>query len=751
MIKRIIYILLVFLFIYVPPVPGVYLLHVLFAVFFLIGLIKKEYGLFTNKKYLNWLVVPAFIYAIYITYINDQNINQYVMGLFVLFVEVPFCAVFMVKSISQNNYDKFIEAIIFAGLIQSVISICAFFIPGVQNRIIDLMSIADKNEYITGLYKSMGFYRLYGWSQYLNFTMPTVQTFLAFLAVYYSLIKKRLRLLYVFFAFIMLFTAVINARLTYVAAVCLVGTVVLAFLLIRSGKKQFIKTAVFSTMALVVSMCVVLMVLKDTSIVKYNHATEGYKSIFNLLQGELTGYFGAVIKRNFINFPKGMDFLLGTGKTIYWDKGGSDIGYVNDIWLGGIIYLLLLYLGLTYKFKNMLRIRTDKRFALWMALSGWVLFLVTNIKGFIATDNEFIRLMTLIYCIPAAYTVLPGTKLKVQKVNDYKKLTKHWGADWQTREPLVSIGCITYNQEEYIGQAILSFLAQKTDFPFEILIHDDASTDKTPDIIREYEMKYPDIIKVIYQSENQYSKGKNVSKFNYDRARGKYYAFCEGDDFWIDPYKLQKQSDYMIKNENCSFVVHAAYKTYEDGTVMRDMFRPFKQNRIVSIEEVLERWLFATNSIMIKTEYMKIIPEFFAGAPCGDYPLAVYMAYKGSVYYIDEFMSAYRMFAKNSLTNLRFKEHNIEKRLDFEKRFNEMLDKINEYTEYKYQDAVKRAVLYRNFRFLVDDGDLKSIKDKKYKVFYRELNYKEKLSLILRNSNSKVYIKLLKLKKKILK
>ena len=106
-------------------------------------------------------------------------------------------------------------------------------------------------------------------------------------------------------------------------------------------------------------------------------------------------------------------------------------------------------------------------------------------------------------------------------------------------KPLVSISCIAYNHESYIRQCLDGFLMQKTTFSFEILIHDDASTDNTTDIIREYERKYPDIIKPIYQKENQYSKGIPISAtFNWPRAKGKYIAMCEGDDYWTDPLKI---------------------------------------------------------------------------------------------------------------------------------------------------------------------------------------------------------------------
>lgn len=113
--------------------------------------------------------------------------------------------------------------------------------------------------------------------------------------------------------------------------------------------------------------------------------------------------------------------------------------------------------------------------------------------------------------------------------------------------PIVSISCITYNHEDYIRDAIEGFLMQKTTFPVEILIHDDASTDKTADIIREYEKKYPHLIKPIYQTENQYSKGIGVSAtYQYPRANGNYITLCEGDDYWTDPYMLQKQVVFSI-------------------------------------------------------------------------------------------------------------------------------------------------------------------------------------------------------------
>lgn len=134
------------------------------------------------------------------------------------------------------------------------------------------------------------------------------------------------------------------------------------------------------------------------------------------------------------------------------------------------------------------------------------------------------------------------------------------------KKPLVSICCLVYNHEPYLRECFDGFLAQKTNFDFEVLIHDDASTDGTVDIIREYESKYPDIIKPIYQTENQYSKGVKVSAtFNFPRAKGKYIAMCEGDDYWTDPLKLQKQVDFLESHQDYVMCSHH-FITYNQST-----------------------------------------------------------------------------------------------------------------------------------------------------------------------------------------
>ena len=138
--------------------------------------------------------------------------------------------------------------------------------------------------------------------------------------------------------------------------------------------------------------------------------------------------------------------------------------------------------------------------------------------------------------------------------------------------PLVSICCITYNHARFIRKCLDGFLIQETSFPIEILIHDDASTDGTDGIIREYADKYPDLILPLFETENQYSQGKQnkIDFYNYRRARGKYIAYCEGDDYWTDPLKLQKQVDFMESHPDYSVCFHR-WKHFDEATgLIRD-------------------------------------------------------------------------------------------------------------------------------------------------------------------------------------
>jgi glycosyltransferase involved in cell wall biosynthesis len=296
---------------------------------------------------------------------------------------------------------------------------------------------------------------------------------------------------------------------------------------------------------------------------------------------------------------------------------------------------------------------------------------------------------------------------------------------------MVSINCITYNHEEYIADAIESFLMQKTDFEFEILIHDDASTDRTPDIIRSFEKKYPGIINTIYQTENKYSQKIDVDELNTERAKGKYIAICEGDDYWIDPFKLQKQVDYMETHPECSMCFHAAYAVNIKKKIQSPI-RPDIRDRDFSVEEII--WgggpFIATNSIIYPTVLDKDKPFFYKNAPTGDYPLVIYLALEGTAHYLDDFMSAYRRGVSGSWSVTEMDE--IEKMENHYIEIEKMLEEVNRYTEYRYDSTIKDKIDRNLFNVMIVQGRFDELKAGKYQRIYEELSMMGKTKIFMR-------------------
>jgi len=249
-------------------------------------------------------------------------------------------------------------------------------------------------------------------------------------------------------------------------------------------------------------------------------------------------------------------------------------------------------------------------------------------------------------------------------------------ASWKTDDHcMVSIICTTYNHELYIQDALESFLMQETDFPFEIIIHDDASTDDTPTIIRKYSSLYPEIVKPIFQIENQYSKGAKIVSYAANKSSGKYIALCEGDDYWINKNKLQIQLNAMQKNPEVDFSFHSAYPLRNEKCAAKAAWdygydRIFYPDSILSNREhaaksVWEYWYnrifypdlifnvynqFApTASFFFKREVIESLPRwFFEKSPVGDFFYEMYGAKRGGVLYIHKPMSIYRVMSNNS-------------------------------------------------------------------------------------------------------
>ena len=209
---------------------------------------------------------------------------------------------------------------------------------------------------------------------------------------------------------------------------------------------------------------------------------------------------------------------------------------------------------------------------------------------------------------------------------------------------LVSILCTAYNHEQYIRSALESFVSQKTNFAFEVLVNDDASSDGTAAIIREYEEKYPEIIRPFYQVENQFSKGIGYIYENifYPNARGKYFAFCEGDDYWTDESKLQRQADFLESHPDYSACVHNTTLHYCS-----------RGDHEVLYENVIRGPIDAyhTSSLMARREIITRTPDFYRAATAhgfADYAWALMLRLNGGIWFIDRSMSVYRLFSNQA-------------------------------------------------------------------------------------------------------
>ena len=218
----------------------------------------------------------------------------------------------------------------------------------------------------------------------------------------------------------------------------------------------------------------------------------------------------------------------------------------------------------------------------------------------------------------------------------------------------VSVLCVTYNQKDYIRGALDGFLSQKTDFDFEILVHDDCSTDGTADIIREYEEKYPDKVRGVYATENTFmtNGGRYFSRRLAPIAKADILAYCEGDDYWTDDNKLQRQYDYLCAHPDCMLYTHRARMV--DGTTEEDIgFIGPSESGVLSFEDILSNWstalpengtwLLSTASFCVRKDIcINFDKDWSFRTTVGDLALALYAADKGEVYYDATPLSVYR-------------------------------------------------------------------------------------------------------------
>ncbi len=310
---------------------------------------------------------------------------------------------------------------------------------------------------------------------------------------------------------------------------------------------------------------------------------------------------------------------------------------------------------------------------------------------------------------------------------------------------MVSICCLTYNHGKYIRKALESFVNQITNFKYEILIHDDCSTDNTVEIIKEFEERYPELIKPIYQEENQHSKGICITyTYQFPRVKGKYIAMCEGDDYWTDSNKLQLQFEAMEMNLDCSFCTHIVQHINESGDLL-NKFQP-NMNRLLSFNEgiiqssyIFEN-VFYENNIPFQTssyffrkddivDYLNSFQKEIARINSfGDICIVWYLLTKGNCYYFNKIMSNYR---ENSICSWSNKFKNNSFRLRFYEELKCFFNKFNTYTNKKYDNLINTKIKKCEFIIYEIKKDYNAMIQKKYKIFLNNYSFKHRMLIYL--------------------
>ena len=337
----------------------------------------------------------------------------------------------------------------------------------------------------------------------------------------------------------------------------------------------------------------------------------------------------------------------------------------------------------------------------------------------------------------------------INKTQD--EITRTWTKS-NGNEILVSISCTTYNHVNYIEQCLDGFLCQKTYFPFEILIHDDCSTDGTTEIIQKYTAKYPDIIKPIYETENQYQQGKNVGSliWNNPRAKGKYIAFCEGDDYWIDNNKLQEQVNFLENNDSYGMVYTNFNLYYQDKKLfVNNCFDLGKSNfnsTYNNVNEWIENlgylapmtWLYKKQLII---DGLHNYEELFLYSPDTTFIMFAYFLQFAKVKYINNTTAVYRVL-QNSASHSK----DINKLFERNKAlYNTQLKMIKQFGLTKEMEENITKKYYRiNFKYLILLNKQEELLN--YKIFDKKLSISKKILISLSKNSvirfilNKIYV-----------
>ena len=297
---------------------------------------------------------------------------------------------------------------------------------------------------------------------------------------------------------------------------------------------------------------------------------------------------------------------------------------------------------------------------------------------------------------------------------------------------LVSVVCLAYNHEKYVEKSLRSILSQKTSFPFEIIVNDDASSDLTTSILKKLEKEYTHLC-VIYQKENQYSKGIRALPMLIDMAKGVYIAICECDDYWIDDYKLEKQVHALQKETECVACIHPAYRIKEKNEKIIGMRKPKIEKRVLSTADIISciGQNYALNSLLCLKSAINEFDDLYYECEVGDIPIALHIAQRGKILYLqDEIMSAYRVGAIGSWTKRMASDE--DKKIHYLKNIINTLKKFDSRTNFKYTAAINERINYYSFQ--IDCFQIPFSKIKKlYPKYYNEMPFMRKIKQYMKS------------------
>ena len=292
------------------------------------------------------------------------------------------------------------------------------------------------------------------------------------------------------------------------------------------------------------------------------------------------------------------------------------------------------------------------------------------------------------------------------------------------RKVLVSVILNTYNNEKTIQKALDSILLQKTDFDFEVLVYDDASTDKTADIIKLYAKKYPEVIRPIYQTENQAQKGVDIKKeYQYGRVQGKYIAVAQADGYWTSNEKLQMQLDVLEHHPEISMCAHSSTLLLDKDSKKTKKLVISRKNCVLTLERILmlKDSLVPINSIMYRADVSEKAGKYREKYPF-IYTGVLQAGINGGILYLSRNMS---VCLKKSFES-EWEEENAVKGYAL---LCDMLSEVDEETNFEFAELINLHKIEQRFQSLRIQRNYKEMKSKEYKTAFKKLPFKERVKV----------------------